>query len=253
MRRRFVVGNWKMNATLATASALAKSLASAVPAGDAVDVGVCPPFPYLATVAGLLQGSGIQLGGQNLYFQKPGAFTGEVAGEMLRDVGCQWVILGHSERRHQMGETDAVVCKKVKRAIEAGLSVILCVGETLDERKANRTNAVLDTQMAGSLEGVDAGTLAKVVIAYEPVWAIGTGVNAEPHEAEAAHLHLRTWLKTHYNPEVADSTRILYGGSVKGSNADKLLAQPNIDGVLVGGASLDAEDFKKIIQAGAGK
>jgi triosephosphate isomerase len=149
-----------------------------------------------------------------------------------------------------MGETDAVICRKVKRAIESGLSVILCVGETLDERKANRTNAVLDTQMAGSLEGVDAGTLAKVVIAYEPVWAIGTGVNAEPHEAEAAHLHLRTWLKAHYNPEVAESTRILYGGSVKGSNAGTLLAQPNIDGVLVGGASLDAEDFKKIIQAG---
>jgi len=250
MRRQFVAGNWKMNTTLASARQLAGELAREIPQElPNVEVAVCPPFPYLTAVQEVIAGTGLQLGGQNAYFEAPGAFTGEVAVEMLLDVGCRYVILGHSERRHLLGETDEIINRKVRAALQKNLDVILCVGELLEERNAGRTEAVLDSQMKGSLAGVDAASLARVVIAYEPVWAIGTGVTATPEQAESAHLYLRKWVASQYNSEIADNLRILYGGSVKPDNAQSLLQQPNVDGALVGGASLKAEQFLPIVRA----
>jgi triosephosphate isomerase len=251
MRRKFVAGNWKMNTLRQSAVELAGALAKAIPTQlPKVQVAVCPPFPYLEAVRTAIAGSGVELGAQNAYHENPGAFTGEVAIPMLKDVGCAWVILGHSERRAILGETDDLVAKKVAASLRGGLPVILCVGETLAQREANQTETVLDSQMAGSLAGIDAAAMANVVIAYEPVWAIGTGVTATTEQAQSAHAHLRSWLKNRYNPQVAAATRILYGGSVKPDNAGQLLGQPDVDGALVGGASLKAADFLAIIQAG---
>lgn len=254
MRRKFVAGNWKMNTTRQAAVDLAAGLAKALPGKElGVDVAVCPPFPYLLPVRDAIAGTSITLGAQNCYHEKPGAFTGETAVDMLLDCGCTWVILGHSERRQILGETDEAISKKTVAAIAKGLNVILCVGELLAQRQAGQTEAVLDGQMAGSLAGIDGAAMQKVVIAYEPVWAIGTGVVATTEQAESAHAHLRKWLTNRYNPAVADATRILYGGSVKANNAALLLEQPNVDGALVGGASLKVEDFLPIVQAGVRK
>lgn len=251
MRRKFVAGNWKMNMLRHSALELAGALAKAVPAPlSKVQVAVCPPFPYLEAVRTAVSGSGIELGAQNCYHENSGAFTGEVAVSMLKDSGCVWVILGHSERRAILGENDELISKKVAASLRGGVPVILCVGETLAQRQANLTEAVLDGQMAGSLAGIDAAAMADVVIAYEPVWAIGTGVTASTEQAQAAHAHLRSWLRNRYNAQVAGATRILYGGSVKPDNAGQLLGQPDVDGALVGGASLKAADFLAIIQAG---
>ncbi|MBI3866727.1 MAG: triose-phosphate isomerase [Planctomycetia bacterium] len=250
MRRKFVAGNWKMNTLSRSAVELASALAKAVPARlPAVDVAVCPPFPYLSAVGAAITGSGVVLGAQNVWHEKPGAFTGEVAVEMLLDVGCRWVILGHSERRQVLKETDELISRKVLASLANGLPVILCVGETLDQRKAGQTESVLDGQMQGSLAGVDVQGIGQVVVAYEPVWAIGTGMTASTEQAESAHLHLRRWLEIRYNPGVAAATRILYGGSVKAQNAQSLLEQPDVDGALVGGASLKVDDFLPIIRA----
>jgi triosephosphate isomerase len=250
MRRLFVAGNWKMNLVTNSAVELAEALARELPAAlPNVQVAVCPPFPYLPAVGQAIARSGVELGAQNAWHEKPGAFTGEVAVEMLVDVGCKWVIIGHSERRLILGETDELVCKKTRRAVEAGLSVILCVGETLSQRESNHTDQVLDSQMQGSLASIDTGAVAKLVIAYEPVWAIGTGVTATTEQAESAHAHLRRWLATRYNPQIAAVTRVLYGGSVKPQNATSLLEQPNVDGALVGGASLKLDDFLPIVRA----
>lgn len=250
MRRLFVAGNWKMNLLRDSATALARSLAERFPeASERVDLVVCPPFPYLTEVQAAVGGSGIVLGAQNVYFEDPGAFTGEVAVEMLRDVGCQWVILGHSERRHVLGETNELINKKVRAALGKGLKVILCVGELLEEREAGKTESVLDRQMEGGLANVDATALANVAIAYEPVWAIGTGKTATEEQAESAHAHLRNWLQNRYNGQAAEQIQILYGGSVKPGNARSLIGQPNVDGALVGGASLDAASFTGIIEA----
>lgn len=250
MRRYLIAGNWKMNTTRATGVELAKSLVAGIAGNDSVDVLVFPPFPYLGAVSEAVTGSPVKVGAQNFYFAKPGAFTGEVALEMLEDVGCQSVLVGHSERRHVLGETDAIVNKKVLAALSHGLQVVLCVGEQIGEREAKQTEAVLDTQMAGGLAGVSADQLANVVIAYEPVWAIGTGLTASKEQAESAHAHLRKWLADHYNAEAAEAMQILYGGSVKGDNAAELLSQPNVDGALVGGASLTVAAFLPIVQAG---
>lgn len=248
-RKLFVAGNWKMNTTLESAVALAGGLAAEFPeASDEVDVLVCPPFPYLAAIGQAITGSGIVLGAQNVWHESPGAFTGEVAVEMLQDVGCQWVILGHSERRHVIGESDGLINQKVRAALGKGLPVILCVGELLEEREAGQTELVLDRQMQGGLEGVDAAQLGQVVIAYEPVWAIGTGRTATPEQAQSAHAHLRNWLAGRYNSEAAEQMRILYGGSVKSDNALELLQQADVDGALVGGASLKVEQFLPIIR-----
>ncbi|MBX3444506.1 MAG: triose-phosphate isomerase [Planctomyces sp.] len=250
MRQFLVAGNWKMNTQRATAVALATDVARGAASATGVEVLVCPPFPYLEAVAGAIRGSSVRLGAQNASAEKPGAYTGETAIEMLIDCGCASVILGHSERRTLYGETDALVNRKVKAVRTQGLQAILCVGEQLADREAERTEQILDGQMTGSLEGVDGDAVADLVIAYEPVWAIGTGKTASPEQAQAAHAHLRKWLAGRYNPAVADGIRILYGGSVKADNALTLLQQPDIDGALVGGASLSAANFLPIVEAG---
>jgi len=250
MRRFLIAGNWKMNTTRQSGVALAGELAAVVPQAEAgVEVLVCPPYPYLLAVGETLAGSAVHLGAQDAYFEAPGAFTGEIAVDMLRDCGCRYVILGHSERRHVMGETDAIINRKVRAAVAGGLAAVLCVGELLSERQSGQTEEVLDRQMEGGLAGVSEAEAAQVVIAYEPVWAIGTGVTATPEQAESAHEHLRKWLARRYTPAFSEKVRILYGGSVKADNAETLLGQPNVDGALVGGASLKSSTFVPIIEA----
>ncbi len=252
MRRFLVAGNWKMNTVAADATALAKEIATgAAEAAKSVDVLVCPPFPYLLPVRDALGQSAVRLGAQNAWFEAPGAYTGEVSLEMLADCGCTSVILGHSERRHVLGETDGTINKKVKAVCGKNLQAVLCVGEQLADRESGQTELVLDTQMQGGLEGVPEADLAKIVIAYEPVWAIGTGKTASPEQAQAAHAHLRKWLESRYNSAAAQAMRILYGGSVKADNALTLMQQPDIDGALVGGASLTGKAFLPIIEAAA--
>lgn len=250
MRRKFIAGNWKMNTTRAEAVALARAVADAVGAESAVEVAVCPPSVYLDAVGQVLAGSAVGLGGQNCYHASKGAFTGEISAAMLKDVGCRYVILGHSERRQLFQETDAEVNRKLVAALEAGLTPILCVGETLAQREAGQTVAVVRGQMAGSLTGLTAAEVERIVIAYEPVWAIGTGVVATPQQAEEVHADLRRWLAERYNASLAAAVRIQYGGSVTADNAFSLLSQPNIDGALVGGASLKAESFLAIVASG---
>lgn len=251
MRRPIIAGNWKMNTCRESGIALVSALKAEVSApSDKVEVVVCPPYPYLPLVAAEATGSGVEVGGQNAWHETSGAFTGEVACEMLQDVGCQWVVLGHSERRQINGESDELINTKVRKALDVGLKVILCVGELLEDREGDRTEAVLETQMTGGLADVTTNQMARVVIAYEPVWAIGTGKVASDEQAEDAHKFLRGWLEGRFNGEVAAATRILYGGSVKPDNANGLLNQSNVDGALVGGASLKPELFIPIIQAG---
>ncbi len=250
MRRLLAAGNWKMNTNRESAVALARAVAEGTRNATAsVDVLVAPPFPYLIPVAEALKGSQVALAGQNVWQEKPGAYTGETGLDMLADCGCTAVILGHSERRHILGETDEAINRKVRASLANKLQVILCVGELQEERLGNQTEQVLDRQMEGGLKDVSAEELANVVIAYEPVWAIGTGLTATPEQAEQAHLHLRNWLSSRYTPQVAEATRILYGGSVKPDNAAELIGQPNVDGALVGGASLKADQFLPIVQA----
>lgn len=252
MRRLFVAGNWKMNTTLSTGVALAQAIAADVQSTQPpVDVAVFPPFPYLLPVRDALAGSAVWLGAQNAHPAAPGAFTGEVALNMLQDCGCRWVILGHSERRQFFGDTDAAINEKVQVALAAKLGVIFCVGELLSDRQAGKTEQVLETQMSAGLAGVAAESLPNLVIAYEPVWAIGTGVTATPGQAEATHAFLRRWLAGRFNPALAETLRIQYGGSVKPDNARELLSQPNVDGALVGGASLKPDQFLPIIRAAA--
>jgi len=250
-RRKLVAGNWKMNTTRASAVELARGVAQVSAGRGDVKVLVCPPFPYLCAAKSALEGSAVELGAQDVYFEPPGAFTGEVAVSMLIDVGCRYVIIGHSERRHVLGETDTLLNRKVSAAIAGGLDVIFCVGEQLAQREANQTQNTIDTQMAGGLDGLADTALEQLTIAYEPVWAIGTGRTASPQQAEDVHLYLRKWLADRYNPRRAQCTRILYGGSVNAKNALELLSQPDVDGALVGGASLKIETFQPIIEAAA--
>jgi triosephosphate isomerase len=252
MRRKFVAGNWKMNTTFQSAQTLAREVASAVAASNpAVDVAVCPPAPFLWSVKQILAGSPVLLGGQNAYFEKSGAFTGETSLDMLLDVGCEWVILGHSERRQFFGDTDAIINKKVAAAIAQKLGIMFCVGEVLEDRQANRTEAVLTTQLEGGLAGFTSAQLSKLVIAYEPVWAIGTGVTASPEQAESAHAFIRNWMASRFDAKLAEELRIQYGGSVKPENAKEILSKPNVDGALVGGASLKSDQFMGIVNAAA--
>lgn len=247
MRKKFIAGNWKMFTDRAGARKLAAAVAEGVKGDNAVDVAVCPPFPYLATVAEILQGSNIRLGAQNLYPEKEGAFTGEVSPAMLQDVGCQLVILGHSERRHKLGEDNNFINRKVHAALAVGLQVILCVGETLPEREAGVTEKVLDLQITQGLYGITGEKLAQMVIAYEPVWAIGTGKNATPEQAQEAHAFLRQRIGQLCGAPAAEKLIIQYGGSAKPENVKTLLTQPDVDGALVGGASLQAELFLAIL------
>ncbi|MFC1762856.1 triose-phosphate isomerase [Planctomycetota bacterium] len=250
MRKPFVAGNWKMNTDSKTAVELAQGVAAGAKAvGDKVTVAVCPPFVYLSGVAQATSGSPVAVGAQDLYFEGNGAFTGEISTDMLKDVGCTYVLCGHSERRHVLGETDALVNQKLKAALDAGLLPILCVGELLEERDADKTESVCEVQLKEGLAGVTVAQMASVTIAYEPVWAIGTGRTATPQQAQDVHAFIRKVLADLYDETVAQATRIQYGGSAKPGNAAELMGQPDVDGLLVGGASLKAADFTGIIEA----
>ncbi|MBV8087389.1 MAG: triose-phosphate isomerase [Chloroflexi bacterium] len=246
-RKRLVAGNWKMNGTLAECRSLAEGVVAEVGSSLAADVAVCPPFTALALVAEIVRGTQVALGGQNMYFQEKGAFTGEVSPPMLLDVGCRYVILGHSERRRQMGESSEQVNLKTQLALQSGLIPIVCFGETWPERSDGQTEAIIGEQMRVSLADLADDQLRSLLIAYEPVWAIGTGQVATPEQAEEVHRFLRGLLP----PGVASELRILYGGSVTPENAAGLMAKVDIDGALVGGASLKAETFAPIVHAAA--
>src|SRR5215213_141674 len=248
MRKKFIAGNWKMYTTAAGAKALAEGVAKGV-TGNAVTVAVCPPYPWLGLVADALKGSAVAVGAQNCHPQSEGAYTGEVSPQMVLDAGCKYVIVGHSERRHGMGEPDRFLNLKVKAATAAGLTVIFCVGELLAEREAGQTEDVLWFQVAAGLNGLSADAVSRLVIAYEPVWAIGTGKVATPTQAQAVHAFIRKRFAKHYGEAAAQAMTILYGGSVKPENAAEMLKQPDVDGALVGGASLKADSFLGIIRA----
>lgn len=252
MQRAFIAGNWKMNTNRAAAVSLARGAAEFAAANEGVKVGVFPPFPYLLIVREALAGSAVAVGAQDVYPGPDGAFTGEVSVAMLRDCGAGMVLVGHSERRHVLHEGEGLIREKLRAVLGAGLEAVLCVGEKLEERRAGRTDEVNEGQLRSALAGFEPAWSARLTIAYEPVWAIGTGVTATPGDARAAHGRIRAVLAEWLGPAAA-GTRILYGGSVKASNAAELLAQADVDGALVGGASLDAKEFGAIIRAGAGQ
>ncbi|MDR4505796.1 MAG: triose-phosphate isomerase [Candidatus Scalindua sp.] len=248
MKKCFVVGNWKMNLTLKEAVNLTAKLSDpAVDVGARVEVGVCPSFVYLKDICEVLRDSNIRVGAQNMCSEKSGAFTGEVSGAMLVDVGCSYVILGHSERRTIFHEANSLINAKLHTAFFYDLHPILCVGESLEERETNRTEEVVGGQLAESLKGGTGEQANNLTIAYEPVWAIGTGKTATPEQANSVHSFIRSMLKEQFGETAARGVRILYGGSVNQANAMALLRQPEIDGALVGGASLDSESFSRII------
>jgi triosephosphate isomerase len=250
MREILIAGNWKMNGSTAANRALIAGIVSGVPNGSGFRLLVCPPFPFLAPVAEQLSGSNVALGAQNVSEHPAGAYTGETAASMLKDIGCEYAIVGHSERRAMFGETSAQVAAKFAAAQAAGLRPIVCVGETLAERGAGTTENVIDEQLDAVLDSSGIDAFASAVIAYEPVWAIGTGVTATPQQAQDVHKHIRARLAGH-NADLAQRVQILYGGSMKGENAAGLLSMPDIDGGLIGGASLKADDFLAIAIAAA--
>ena len=250
MREFLVAGNWKMNGSTAASEALVSGIVAGVPEGSGFRLLVCPPFPYLASVASQVTGSAVALGAQNVSEHDSGAFTGETAPSMLKDVGCDYVIVGHSERRAIYGETSEQVAAKFMSAQAAGITPILCVGETLEEREAGMTEQVIDEQLDAVLVTAGVAVFAAAVIAYEPVWAIGTGMTATPEQAQDVHRHIRARLAVH-DADIGDEVQILYGGSMKGENAHGLLCMPDIDGGLIGGASLKASDFLAIAEAAA--
>ena len=248
-RKKIVAGNWKMNKTQAEARSLVEDILLEIGKHDEVEIVLCPPFTALAAVSELLNSvTNIRLGAQNMHEAPSGAYTGEISAGMLRDLYVRYVIVGHSERRQLFQEDNAVVNRKTKAALAAELRPIVCVGETLPERESNRWKKVLETQIKESLAGFNDKDLADIIVAYEPVWAIGTGKTASPAQAEEAHQHIRQLLKTHFSQAAAERMRIQYGGSVKPENARELLSKPDIDGALVGGASLDARGFTAIIK-----
>ena len=250
MRKYLVAGNWKMNGSTAGNAELVDGILAAQPAADNVELLVCPPFPYLAAVADKLAGTSVALGAQTVSEHEKGAYTGETAPSMLLDAGCRYVIVGHSERRALYGESSEQVAAKFAAGLAAGLTPILCVGETLEEREAGRTEAVIDEQLDAVLDGSGVEAYVRAVIAYEPVWAIGTGMTATPEQAQDVHRHIRGRLAAR-DKDTADAVQILYGGSVKGDNAAGLFGMPDIDGGLIGGASLKAPDFIAIAEAAA--
>ena len=249
MRQPLIAGNWKMNGSQTQVRQLIDGIKAGIGSVSRAQVAVCPPFPYLSQAAEMLAGSGIGLGAQDVSNEDVGAFTGQVAASMLKDLRCDYVIVGHSERRLLNSETDELVAQKTAKAIAAGLTPILCVGETLAEREAGETEAVVARQLDAVIEACGVEQLAHAVIAYEPVWAIGTGVTATPEQAQEVHGFLRERIRSN-NADVAERVQILYGGSMKPGNAVELIAQPDIDGGLIGGAALEAEDFLAICQAG---
>ncbi|MBT3278556.1 MAG: triose-phosphate isomerase [Phycisphaerales bacterium] len=249
-RKIFIAGNWKMNTTLESGAALVAGLKETLAGIDTVEFGAFVPACYLGATAANAAGSNFQVGAQNMYFEPKGAFTAEISGDMIKDCGATMVLLGHSERRHIFGETDELINTKVQKALADGLQVILAIGELLEERKAGETNAVNERQLRKGLAGVTAEQMATITIAYEPVWAIGTGEVATPDQAQEAHAYVRSILADMFGAEVADATRIQYGGSMNPGNVENLLAQPDVDGGLIGGASLKVEDFTALITAG---
>jgi len=247
-RAPFLAGNWKMNLDRRSGVALARTLAARSVGWRGRDVAIFPPFVYLDEIARAVAGSSVRVGAQNLCDEKSGAFTGEISAAMVKDVGATIVLVGHSERRHLYGEDDRLVNRKLHAALAEGLDVILCVGETLDERKSGATEARLGRQITLGLAGVPAEDFARVTVAYEPVWAIGTGVNATPVQAGEAHTYLRGLLSGLYGESAGAAVRIQYGGSVKADNIQALMRAPNVDGALVGGAALQSEAFLGIVE-----
>jgi triosephosphate isomerase (TIM) len=246
MRRPFIAGNWKLHKTVAESLELVNTLKAELADIDDADIVVAPVFTSLGQVAAALAGSNITVAAQNCFPERSGAFTGEVSPALLKDVGCRHAIVGHSERRQLFGENDAFVSLKVKALVAEGLTAIFCIGETLEEREGGRMFDVLKRQVSDGLQDLDAAAMAKLVVAYEPVWAIGTGKTASDEQAQEAHAFIRGLLKDQFGERTAEATRILYGGSVKPDNVDGLMAMPDIDGTLVGGASLKAADFARI-------
>lgn len=244
-----MAGNWKMNNTAAEAAVLAKNLTRLLANIKGVDVVLCPPFTSLSTVGGIISGTNIGLGAQNMHWEKSGAFTGEVSAAMLRDLYCHYVILGHSERRALFGDTDEIVNRKVRAALAGNLHPIVCIGETIEQRKAGKTEDIIKKQFQTSLKGLDAANFSNLIIAYEPVWAIGTGLTATPQQAQDIHFFLRRLVREQTDEKTALSIHILYGGSVKPDNAAELFSRPDIDGGLIGGASLDSDSFVSIVKA----
>jgi triosephosphate isomerase (TIM) len=249
MRKKIIAGNWKMHLDERESESLIQGILSRLGGVTGGEVVVCPPFTSLSMAGKLLRGTNIGLGAQNMHWEKKGAFTGEISANMLLTLGCRYVILGHSERRTYFGETDETVARKERAAAGAGLIPIVCVGETLAQREAGTTAEVVERQVRGAFAGLSPEGFAGTVIAYEPVWAIGTGLNATDEQAQEVHSLIRTLLGGLFGAGVAESTRIQYGGSMKPSNARGLLAQPDIDGGLIGGAALEAESFVEIVRA----
>ena len=251
MRKPFIAGNWKMNTDSHSSVALAKAIVSGSQqlAGERAKILLCPPFVYIPAVVHAVSASRVAVGAQDMYFEQKGAFTGEISAAMLKDIGCSYVLCGHSERRHVIGEPDELINKKVSAAISGGLLPILCVGELIEERKANKTTEVVTRQIKKGLAGLGEAKMSAVTIAYEPVWAIGTGLTATPEQAQEVHALIRKLLAELYSKDLAENIHILYGGSVKPDNAGELMRQKDIDGLLVGGASLKADDFLEIIRA----
>ena len=248
-RKPNIAGNWKMNKTAAEAVTLVDELKNAVADVAGCDIVVCPPFTSLKAVADRIAGSPVALGAQSIHWEESGAFTGEISAAMLREIPVQYVIIGHSERRQYFGETNETVNARLKTALSAGFTPIVCVGETLEQREANETERVVGEQLGKGFADITPAQMVKTIVAYEPVWAIGTGRTATPDQAQDVHHFIRNCLRERFGTDVADSVVIQYGGSVKPKNAADLLAQPDIDGALVGGASLKAQDFAKIVRA----
>ncbi len=250
MRKKIIAGNWKMNMDLPAGITLAESLLEKLTDVRKCDVIFCPPFPLLNPIYEIIRNSGFGLGAQNLFWEENGAFTGEISAKILLSVGCQYVIIGHSERRKYFSETNKTVNYRIKKALQSGLIPIVCIGETLDERQTDQTEFVIHTQMQQGLHGLSRREIANIIIAYEPVWAIGTGKNATPDQVIDVHQYIRKLLRQWYDDHLSNSIRIQYGGSVNEENAEELLSQPDIDGALIGGASLNENKFEKIVLIG---
>ncbi len=251
MRKPFVAGNWKMNTNSQSSLSLAEGIVSELKqlGTDRLDIAICPPFVYLQQVAKAVSASNVALGAQDVYYQADGAFTGQISCQMLKNIGCMYVIIGHSEKRHVIGEKDDLINKKLTAAINSGLLPIFCVGELLEEREAGKTETVVTRQIENGLAGLELEKVSAITIAYEPVWAIGTGKTATSGQAEEVHQMIRALIEKMYGKELAEDIRIQYGGSVKPTNAAELMAEEDVDGLLVGGASLKKDDFVAIIKA----
>ena len=249
MRRPIIVGNWKMNMLISTADEWIRELLAKSHFTDPLDIIVAPPFTAIAVLREQIEGSRIQLAGQNMGSEIEGPRTGEISAAMLKEAGCDYVILGHSERRQYLAETNAIINRKIGVAYDQGLNIIFCIGESLDDRNSDRTNKVIETQLSCGLANLEAKGLSQLVVAYEPVWAIGTGHTASPEQAQDVHLFIRTWCEKSFGLEQAQATRILYGGSVKPETSASIMNQPDVDGLLVGGASLNVNSFCDIINS----